>query len=119
MARTAGWVASVRMRWGVVVQRPFLGIGARGEELAGQEARTAGTSRAVRVLEVRQGTPAEEAGLAPNDLLLSADDNPILTLDDLQRVMVLASLPEIRLVVLRQGAQRTLSIRPRPLARAA
>jgi S1-C subfamily serine protease len=95
---------------GVVVQRPFLGIGARGEELAGDEALAAGSRRAVRVFEVRQGTPAEEAGLAPNDLLLSADDNPILTLDDLQRVMVLARLPEIRLVVLRQGAQRTLSI---------
>jgi S1-C subfamily serine protease len=68
---------------------------------------------------VRQGAHAQNAGLAPHDLLLSADGNPILTPDDLQRVMALARIPEIQPQILRRGAQRTLSIRPRPLAKAA
>ncbi len=117
-AHTAGWVAAVLMRQGEV-RRPYLGIAARGEELAGTEAREAGTNRSVRVLEVVAGTPAERAGLRPQDLLLTADGSPVLTLDDLQRVMVLAARPEIELGVLRQGARRALAIRPRPLASAA
>ncbi len=117
-AHTATWVAAVLMQRGEV-RRPFLGVMARGEELVGAEAQETGTVRAVRILEVQAGTPAERAGLEAEDLLLSANGSPILTLDDLQRVMVLASLPEIDLEIQRSHARQRLSIRPRPLASAA
>jgi S1-C subfamily serine protease len=62
---------------------------------------------------VEPGTPAAEAHLAEGDLLLEANGNPVDTLDDLQRVLVLSAPPEIELAVLRGSARRRLSIRPR------
>jgi S1-C subfamily serine protease len=111
---TAAWVASVLIQHGEV-RRPFLGIAARGEDVD----TPGGTARAVRVLEIVAASPAQSAGLAKGDLLLAANGNPIQTLDDLQRVMVLGGPPEIALEVLRGGERRTLAIRPRPRAAAA
>lgn len=114
-AHTASWIASVLIRDGEV-RRPFLGIAARGEDLV---AREGGHSRAVRVLEVVEGSPAQAAGLARDDLLLAANGSPVQTLDDLQRVMVLSRPVDIALEVLRGGKRQTLAIRPRPHAAAA
>jgi serine protease Do len=112
-AHTASWVASVLIRHGEV-RRPFLGIAGRGEDLEPALASEAGLARAVRVLEVVEGSPAAAAGLARDDLLLRANASPVQTLDDLQRVMVLAQPADITLDVLRGGRLRTLGIRPRP-----
>ncbi len=71
------------------------------------------------MLEVQSGTPAEEAWLAPGDLLVAANGSPVDTLDDLQRVLVLSAPPEIELEVLRSAERRRLTIRPRPVAQAA
>ncbi len=116
-ASTASWVASVLIREGEV-RRPFLGIAARGEDLDPAVAKDAGLARGVRVLEIVEGSPAQAAGIAQGDLLVAANGSPVQTLDDLQRVMVLAPAPEIRLDVLRGNGRRTLSIRPRPRAAA-
>lgn len=117
-ASTASWVASVLIRDGEV-RRPFLGIAARGEDLEPAVAAGAGHPRAIRVLEVVEGSPANGAGLAREDLLLSASGRPVETLDDLQRVLVLAPDGEIAVEVLRAGRRLVLSIRPRRAARAA
>jgi serine protease Do len=116
-AHTASWVASVLIHEGEV-RRPFLGIAARGEDLEPRDAALAGHPRAVRVVEVVEGSPAQEAGLRKDDLLLAAGDAPIHTLDDLQRAMVLAPGAEIGVEVLRSGRSQRVGIRPRP-ARAA
>ena len=116
-AHTASWIASVLIRHGEV-RRPFLGIAARGEDLEPALAREVGHGRAVRVLEVMDGSPARGAGIAPGDLLLGANGNPVETLDDLQRVMVLGQPADLALEVLRGGGRRTLEIRPRPRAAA-
>jgi serine protease Do len=112
-ARTASWVAAVLIQHGEV-RRPFLGISVRGEELEAAVAGAVGHPRAVRVLEVQPGTPAEQAALAAGDLLLSANGSPVDALDDLQRVLVLSAPPEVELEVLRGGARKRLGIRPRP-----
>jgi len=117
-ATTASWIASVLIRDGEV-RRPFLGIAARGEDLEPDVARDVGHARAVRVLEVVEGSPAQAAGLRKEDLLLLAAGAPVQTLDDLQRVMVLSPGAELPLDVLRAGTRRTLVIRPRPPDRAA
>jgi serine protease Do len=117
-AHTAAWIASVLIRQGEV-RRPFLGIAARGEDLEPAVAAEAGLPRAVRVLEVVGGSPARSAGLEAQDLLLRAGGSPVGTLDDLQRVMVLAAPGGIAVEVLRGGARVRLEIRPRPAARAA
>jgi S1-C subfamily serine protease len=111
-SRTASWVAAVLIQHGEV-RRPYLGIAARAEE------RGADGSRAVRVLRVEPGTPAESAGLRGHDVLLAANGHDLHGLDDLQRVMVLAAPAEIRLDVLRGGERRLVAIRPRPAVQAA
>jgi len=114
---TASWIASVLIREGEV-RRPFLGIAARGEDLEPALAAETGRARGVRVLEVVEGSPAQAAGLRKEDLLLSANGSPVQTLDDLQRVLVLAPPSEIALEIERAGRRQPLPIRPRP-ARAA
>jgi S1-C subfamily serine protease len=70
------------------------------------------------VLEVAEGSPARAAGIAPGDLLLRANGNPVETLDDLQRVMVLGEPARLALEVLGAAGRRTLEIRPRSRAAA-
>jgi S1-C subfamily serine protease len=116
-ASTASWVAAVLIQKGEV-QRPFLGITARGEELGPQLAVQTGQARAVRVLGVGSGTPASDSGLRKDDVLLAANGRPVATVDDLQRVLVLSG-PEVRLAVSRGSEQRQLLVRPSPRPRAA
>jgi serine protease Do len=111
-ARTASWVASVLIRDGQV-RRPFLGVAARGEDLEPPIAEEAGHRRGVRVLQVVDGSPAQAAGLAKDDLLLAASGSAVETLDDLQRVLVLAPDGEIEVEVLRAGERKSVAIRPR------
>jgi serine protease Do len=109
-ASTASWVAAVLIQKGEV-QRPFLGITARGEDLGPQLAVQTGQARAVRVMGVGTGTPAAESGLLKDDVLLAANDRRVATVDDLQRVMVLSG-PEVRLAVRRGSEDRHLVVRP-------
>ena len=103
-SRTASWVAAVLIRHGEV-RRPSIGILARSEELSAD-------GRAVRVLRVEAGTPADAAGLLGQDLLLTANGAALGGIDDLQRALVLAEEPEVRLEVLRGRERRQLSVRP-------
>jgi S1-C subfamily serine protease len=64
------------------------------------------------VLRVEPGTPAEGSGVREGDLLVSVNASPIVTLDDLQRVMVLSAEPQLDVEVMRSGARHRLSIRP-------
>jgi S1-C subfamily serine protease len=111
-ARTATWVAAVLIRDGEV-RRPVLGVAARGEDLEPAAALTAGHPRGVRVLEVVTGSPAEEAGLARDDLLVAAGGATVETLDDLIRAMVLGDRDGLGLEVLRGGELHPLGVRLR------
>ncbi len=117
-SHTASWVATVLIQRGEV-RRPFLGIAARGEDLSPQLARELARARGVRVVRVEPGAPAAAGGVREGDLLLTANGSEIVTLDDLQRVMVLASVPELELEVLRSADRHRLELRPRPDRRAA
>jgi S1-C subfamily serine protease len=112
-ARTAGWVAAVLMREGRV-RRPFLGIQVRGEELPDGLARAARQPRALRVLGVEPGAPADAAGVRAGDLVVSANGAAVVGLDDLARAMVLAAPRQVELGVLRDGAPRTVAVHPGP-----
>jgi serine protease Do len=117
-AHTASWIASVLIRDGSV-RRPFLGVSARGEDLDPADAQAAGHARAVRVLEVVAGSPAEAAGLRGGDLVVGTAGGPVETLDDLVRAMVLGGDGALRVDVLRGGGLRQVAIHPRPAALAA
>jgi len=117
-SHTASWVAAVLIQHGEV-RRPFLGIAARGEDLDPALAVDLARARAIRVLRVEAGAPADRGGVREGDLLVSANGSEIVTLDDLQRVMVLTAEPELQLEVLRDGERRRLGLRPRPFQAAA
>jgi serine protease Do len=117
-ASTANWVAAVLIRSGEV-RRPFLGIAAKGEELAAELVRSTGQPRAIRIVSVELSTPASVAGLRGGDLLLTADGKPLGTVDDLQRVMVLSGAGEVELEVWRDDQRHRLQARPKPRVQAA
>jgi S1-C subfamily serine protease len=117
-ASTANWVAAVLIRSGEV-QRPFLGIAAKGEELAAELVRSTGQPRAIRVVRVELSTPASVAGLRGGDLLLTANGKQLGNVDDLQRVMVLSSAGEVELEVWRDDKRHRFQARPKPRAQAA
>jgi S1-C subfamily serine protease len=115
---TASWVAAVLIRTGEV-RRPFLGIAARSEELTAAVGQSAGQARAVRILGVGANSPAQSAGLKKGDLLLSVNGKPTTSVDDLQRVMVLAGPGEVQLEIFRGERRQQLSAWPKPHAHAA
>ena len=64
-----------------------------------------GHPRALRVVEVVSGSPAERAGLRPGDLLLAVAGAPMRGAQDLQRLMFADAIGHpIELTVLRNGA---------------
>jgi S1-C subfamily serine protease len=117
-AHTASWVVAVLLRRGRV-DRPLLGVAARGLELDGVRAAALGQQRAVAVLEVARGEPAERAGLRERDLVLSANGGPVASVDDLVRTMVLGGGGELTLEVARGESRVTLAVTPRPAREAA
>jgi S1-C subfamily serine protease len=69
----------------------------------------------VKVLQVQDGTPAHDAGLQVDDLLLGINQKPVSSVDDLQRLMALATDEEVTLDILRKrGGRRQVSARTRP-----
>ncbi|MBZ4333929.1 S1C family serine protease [Corallococcus coralloides] len=111
-ATTAAWVASLLIQRGRV-DRKFLGIAATAVNLEPALAKDTGQPRAVRVLKVQEGTPADDAGLQPDDLLLGINSRPVNSVDDLQRLMALATEEEVHLDVLRKGRRKGVSARAR------
>jgi S1-C subfamily serine protease len=106
-AHTAHWVAAVLVQRGVV-QRPILGVTARGIELEAALAHDLGQPRAIRVHRVGSATPAERAGLRDGDLLLGANGTPVASVDDLQRILVLGDTTHVDLDILRGRERQTL-----------
>ena len=112
-AHTASWIAAVLMRRGRV-ERPQLGVAARGVDLLPSVAGTAGQARAIRIHAVTQGSAAERAQLGAGDLLLRANDLPLFGVDDLKRALVLSDGDALVLDVQGRGGRRSFSIKPDP-----
>src|SRR5689334_21784713 len=73
------------------VRRAFIGIVGGARPLPPRFASEAGGS-AVEVVEVVEGSPAERAGLRPEDLILEVDGRPMTDVGELQRLMVAKSI---------------------------
>ena len=93
------------------VRRAYLGIAGGASPLPPRVQKQLGTDACVEVVEVVSGSPADQAGFAPEDLIVEVDGIAIRGVGDLQRLMV-------------AGAHRQeplgpdLAQRPRPHARA-
>ena len=87
-AATARLIAGILIRDGRV-RRAYLGIGAAQTPIGRQLAAELhlGATSGIRVLEVVAGGPAQRAGIAAGDLLVSLDGVGLGTLSDLQRAL--------------------------------
>ena len=70
------------------VRRAYLGIAGGPRPLPPRARAELGRTSAVEVVEVMAGSPADEAGLRPEDLIVSLDGQPLDDVTDVQRLMV-------------------------------
>jgi S1-C subfamily serine protease len=117
-AHAASWIVAVLLQKGRI-DRPFLGIAASGVDLLPALANETGQARAVRVHEVSACSPAEAAGVTRGDLLLCANGAPLASVDDLQRVLVLAEPQKVQIELIRGGRRHALEATPRREPKAA
>jgi S1-C subfamily serine protease len=98
------------------VRRAYLGIAGGPRPVPPQARSLAPSESCVEVVEVVRGSPADLAGLRPEDLILEVDGTPVASVEDLQRVMV-AQLIDTRVMVrlLRHGRERELELVPAEL----
>jgi len=115
---TVSWVTAMLLKEGRI-ERPRIGVAARGVELSPKKSAELGQARAIEVLEVVTGEPAERAGLKVGDLVLSANGDAVGSVDDLVRRLVLSAGADLTLEVSRAGRRQNLEVQPRGERRAA
>src|SRR5881227_3409969 len=109
-------ILAALMRYGRV-RRAYLGIAGGSRPVPPRVAARLGRDRAIEIVEVVPGSPAERAGLRPEDLIVEADGVQLRGVEDLQRLMTENMIDrEIELVVVRGGDERRVSITPQELA---
>jgi S1-C subfamily serine protease len=110
-ARTATWVTSVLMSRGRV-ERRYLGVAARSEQLSPELAAATGQPKAVRILSVGSSSPAETAGIRPEDLLLGVHGEAVGNVDDIHRLMVTRGAEVVPLALWRRNVREFVTVVP-------
>jgi serine protease Do len=98
------------------VRRAYIGVAGGPRPLPPQARAAAGADTCVEVVEVVTGSPADRAGIRPEDLILSVNGAQVTRVEDLQRLMVaeLIGVPvDVRL--LRAGRMLELELVPAEL----
>jgi S1-C subfamily serine protease len=98
------------------VRRAYLGIAGGPRPLPPQARATEDATSCIEVVEVVQGSPADRAGIRPEDLILAVNGTPTGRVEDLQRLMVadlIGSPVTVRL--LRAGRPLQLELVPAEL----
>ena len=97
-------------------RRAYLGIAGGSRPLPPRVARRLGRASGVEVVQVVQGSPAAEAGLRPEDLIVELDGSVVADVADIQRLMVVEKIgAPIPVRVLREGRELELSLVPAEL----
>jgi serine protease Do len=98
------------------VRRAYLGIAGGPRPLPPRLRAIAEAETCVEVVEVVPGSPADDAGVRPEDLLLAVDGTPIEGVDDLQRLMVADLIgTSVTVRIAREGRARELALVPAEL----
>jgi S1-C subfamily serine protease len=111
-SHTVSWVVAMLLKQGRI-ERPRIGIGARGVDFSPARAKELGQARAVEVLEVATGEPADRAGLRAGDVILQANGEAVGSVDDLVRKLVLSGGAGLTLDFVRGRERKTLEVLPR------
>jgi S1-C subfamily serine protease len=97
-------------------RRAYLGIAGGIRPLPPRLARALGRASGVEVVEVVEGSPASEAGMHAEDLIVELNGEPVAAVDDIQRLMVAELIgSKVRARVLRNGEERELELVPAEL----
>ena len=111
---TARWVAGLLIRDGRV-RRAWLGIGGQQVTLQRRIARhfELPSEKALMVVHVETGSPAQRAGLREGDVIVGFEDQPVIGVDALHQALSDGAIGrESRVVVLRRGEELTMTITP-------
>jgi S1-C subfamily serine protease len=94
-------------------RRAYLGIAGGPRPLPPRVARETGREAGVEIVEVVSGSPADRAGLRPEDLILDVDGEPVSSAKDLQRLMAGDAIGrEVAITVFRDGRVSTVRATP-------
>lgn len=107
-ANTALDVLSQILRYGKV-RRAAIGLEGAFTPIPRHIARASGTEQlsGVRVMAVSKGGPAAEAGILSGDLVIALDDQPVLGVDDMLRLLNHEKVrSEVKVTLLRRGERR-------------
>jgi S1-C subfamily serine protease len=97
-------------------RRAYLGIAGGTRPVPPRLAAQLGRKSGVEVVEILEGSPAAEAGLLPEDLIVELNGTPVETVDDIQRLMVADLIgSRVRARIIRDGAERQLEMVPAEL----
>jgi S1-C subfamily serine protease len=97
-------------------RRAYLGIAGGSRPLPPRLARRLGRRSGVEVVQVVEGSPAAEAGLRPEDLVVELDGSPVTDVSDIQRLMVVEKIgAPVPVRVLRGGEELELALVPAEL----
>jgi len=98
------------------VRRAYLGIAGGPRPLPPRARAKLDMASCVEVVEVVPDSPAERAGLRPEDLIVSVNGTPTGSVYDLQRLMVAELIGvEVPVTVVRDGRERELRLVPEEL----
>ena len=99
------------------VRRAFLGIAGGPRPLPPRVAATVGRQHGVEIVEVVPGSPADRAGLRPEDLILEIGGSPVSGMDDVQRLMDASSIGRrVEISIHRRGLATTATVVPQELS---
>jgi S1-C subfamily serine protease len=94
-------------------RRAYIGIAGDSRPLPPRLAASLGRRSGIEVVQVVEGSPAERAGLRPEDLIVEVDGAPVGGVDDLQRLMVAELIGRsVRTRVLRRGDDLVVELVP-------
>lgn len=112
---SAQWVVTQLFTHGRV-RRAYIGFNGSTQPISRRVARFLGIEQdsGVRIAQVQPGSPAEQAGLRADDLIVGIDGAPARTVDDLQRLLDESRIGKPCVVrVLRGGQGLYLHVQPR------
>jgi serine protease Do len=94
-------------------RRSYLGIAGGARPLPPRLARELQRTECVEVVEVGEGSPAAEASLRPEDLIVDLNGQPVEGVDDLQRLMAGELIGQkVVLTTVREGRLRSVELVP-------
>jgi serine protease Do len=94
-------------------RRSYLGIAGGARPLPPRLARELQRTECVEVVEVVEGSPAAEASLRPEDLIVDLNGQPVEGVDDLQRLMAGELIGQkVVLTTVREGRLRSVELVP-------